>query len=108
MKQYHHIGLPNQKKRENETYLEGAKLYITDAGASDYGVEWLRFEPDSPMPELLKTTAHVAFMVDDLDAAMAGKQILLEPFVPLEGLRVGFIVEDGAPIELMQATTGKD
>lgn len=54
------------------------------------------------MPEILKTTAHVAFMVDDLQKAMEGKQILLEPFSPLEGLNVAFILEDGAPVEFMQ------
>jgi hypothetical protein len=40
--------------------------------------------------------------VENLKGAMAGKQILMEPFSPAPGLTVGFIVEEGAPIELMQ------
>ena len=51
---------------------------------------------------MLKTTAHVAFVVDDLDAALAGQDVLLEPFTPMEGVRVAFIMDDGAPVEFMQ------
>ena len=100
--QFNHVGIPTSEKRDGEIYLEGARLYVTAYDASPYKIEWLRFEAESPMPELLKTTAHVAFMVDDLDQAMAGKQVLLEPFVPMEGLKVGFIIDNGAPVELMQ------
>ena len=102
MRELHHIGIPTDKKEENESYLEGGKVYVTDAEKSPNKIEWLRFEADSPMPDLLKTTAHIAYKVDDIKAAMEGKEILVEPFNPMEGLTVGFIVEEGAPIELMQ------
>lgn len=102
MQEFSHIGIPTTFKREGEIYLEDAKLYVTDFNENPYNIEWLRFEEDSPMPEILKTTAHVAFMVDDLEKAMEGKQILLEPFSPMEGLRVSFILDDGAPVEFMQ------
>ena len=32
---------------------------------------------------------------------MAGKDVLLEPFEPMEGVTVAFVIEQGAPIELM-------
>lgn len=102
MKQFSHIGIPSTVVREGETYLEGAKLHVTDFAASENKIEWLRFEDGSPMPEQLQTVAHVAFMVDDLAEAMAGKDVLLEPFEPMEGLRVAFILDDGAPVEFMQ------
>ena len=102
MQTFNHIGIPTTFKREGETYLEDAKLYITAVADSEYNIEWLRFEEGSPMPEILKTTAHVAYMVDDIEKAMEGKQTLLEPFEPMEGLKVAFILEDGAPIEFMQ------
>jgi len=102
MKTFHHIGIPTTKERAGETYLEGANLFITDPEASENRIEWLRFEEGSPLPEVLKTTAHVAFRVDDLDAALEGQEILMEPFEPMEGVRVAFILEDGAPVELMQ------
>ena len=45
---------------------------------------------------------HLAFEVDDLDAALEGKEILTPPNSPSEGLRVAMILHNGAPVELMQ------
>ncbi len=100
--QYHHVGIPTQEKQQDEIYVEGGKVSITDAEKSEFGIEWLRFDADSPMPELVKKVPHVAFVVDDLDATLAGKEVIMEPFMATDVLRVAFIVADGAPIELMQ------
>lgn len=102
MKEFSHIGIPSTVKRDNETYLEGARLYVTDFADSENKIEWLRFEEDSPMPEQLQTIAHVAFKVENLDQALEGQEILIEPFEPMEGLKVAFILENGAPVEFMQ------
>ncbi len=102
MRRYHHIGIPTNSERPDETYLEQYKVYVSGYETSPYGVEWMRFEPDSPLPELVKTVPHVAFEVDDLEAELAGKEVLIEPNSPAEGMRVAFIVEDGAPIEFIQ------
>jgi len=105
MREYHHTGIPTSTKREGETYLEGAKLYVTDAEASPNKIEWLRFEAESEMPDLLKNSAHVAFKVDDIKKEMEGREVLLEPFNPMEGVTVAFVIEDGAPIELMHVAS---
>jgi hypothetical protein len=102
MKEFHHIGIPSDKTRAGEVYLEGAKLFVTPVDASPNKIEWLRFEADSPMPPELKTTAHVAYQVDNLEAALQGQKVLIEPFMAMEGVRVAFIIEDGAPVEFMQ------
>jgi hypothetical protein len=62
----------------------------------------MRFEPDSPLPELVQTVPHVAFRVDDLEAELKGKEVLIEPSSPSEGVRVAFIVHNGAPIEFIE------
>jgi hypothetical protein len=105
MRELHHIGIPTKTKQPEETYLEGAKLFITNADASPNKIEWLRFEPGSPLPEMLQTSTHIAYRVDDLPAEMKGRKILMEPFSPLPGVKVAFVVEEGLPIELM-ATEG--
>jgi len=69
---------------------------------SPFGIEWMRFEPDCPLPELVKTVPHVAFEVDDLDAALVGQEVLIPPNKPSEGVRVAFIVHDGAPVEFLE------
>jgi hypothetical protein len=50
----------------------------------------------------VKTVPHLAFAVDDLDAALVGKEILIPPNSPSLGVRVAFILDDGAPIELLE------
>ena len=102
MRTLHHIGIPTEKPQANESHLADAGVFITDAAASPNKIEWLRFEAGSPMPDMLKTIPHIAYEVDDLAAEMKGAEVLLEPFTPMEGVTVAFIIEEGAPIELMQ------
>jgi hypothetical protein len=102
MHKYHHIGIPTDIPRENESYLDKPRMYVSGYEESPYGVEWMRFEPDSPLPELVKTVPHVAFEVDDLEAAIQGKDVLIPPNSPSEGIRVAFIVDNGAPIEFIE------
>ncbi len=102
MREYHHIGIPTQTQQENETYLEDYKVYVSGYEESPFGVEWMRFEPDSPLPELVQTIPHVAFRVEDLEAELKGKEVLIEPNSPSDGVRVAFIVHNGAPIEFIE------
>jgi hypothetical protein len=99
---YHHLGVPTDTPRPNETYLEEFKLYVSGFDSSPYGVEWMRFEHDSPISELIKSVPHIAFEVDDLEAALVGKEVLTPPNSPSDGVRVAMIVHNGAPIELIQ------
>jgi hypothetical protein len=102
MRKYHHLGIPTEVPRVGETYLEEFKMFVSGYETSPYGIEWMRFEPDSPLPELVKSVPHIAFEVDDLEAEIAGKEILIEPNSPSEGITVAFIVDNGAPIEFLQ------
>lgn len=99
---YHHLGIPTTVPREGEVYLEKFKVYVVGYDTNPYGVEWMRFEPDSHLPELVKTIPHIAFEVDDLTAEIAGKEILIDPDSPSEGVTVAFIVHNGAPVEFLQ------
>jgi hypothetical protein len=99
---YHHLGIPTSEKKENEAYHERLKFYHSGYESSEFGIEWMRFEDDSPMPELVKRVPHVAFVVHDLEEALKGRQILVEPNSPSEGVRVAMIEENGAPVEFLQ------
>lgn len=101
-KEFHHIGIPTAIRQPDEIHLAEVKLFITDANKSEHRIEWLRFEPNSPMHELLQRTAHVAFTVDRLDEALAGKKVIIPPFVPMEGVRAAFIQEGDAPVEYLE------
>jgi len=103
---FHHFGVPTQQVSEGEIYIEGAKVHITDPEKHPYRVEFLRFEGGSPMPEIIQNQPHAAFMVDDLEAALAGKKVVCEPFDATETLRVAFIQDGDALIELMESKEG--
>jgi len=45
---------------------------------------------------------HIAFRVDDLEKEIAGKNILLDPYAPIDGYEVAIIEEDGAVIEFVK------
>lgn len=102
MREYHHLGIPTDIKLENEIYLKDFKVYVSGYNDSPYGIEWMRYEPDCPLPELVKIVPHVAFKVDNLDEELKGKDVLIEPNSPSAGVTVAFIVDNGAPVEFLQ------
>ncbi len=104
---YHHLGIPTTIPRRGETHLEHLKIHVSGFGTSPYGIEWIRFDPDCMVSDLVRTVPHIAFEVDDLDAAIAGQTLLGEVSSPSEGVRVAMIVHDGAPIELLQFSVRK-
>lgn len=99
---YHHIAIPTDRPLAEEDRVAELKLYASGFEESPYGVEWMKFDPDCPLPELVKTVPHVAFVVDDLEAALAGQEVLIPPNSPSPGVTVAFIVHNGAPVEFLQ------
>jgi hypothetical protein len=99
---YHHVGIPTQIRREGEKYIPQYKMYVSGFDSSPFGYEWMRFEPDCPLPEVIRTVPHVAFEVTDLDAALKGLEVIFPPGVPSEGVRAATILHNGAPVELIE------
>lgn len=99
---YHHIGIPTQSLRPNEIHISALKVYVSGFETSPYGIQWMRFEADAPYPEVVKTLPHVAFEVQDLATALSGKDVLIQPNHPSEGVTVAMILCDGAPVELLE------
>jgi hypothetical protein len=102
VRRYHHIGIPTRVQRPGETYLEKYRLFCTDHESNPFGIQWMRFEAQCSLPELVKTVPHVAFEVDDLQEALAGQEVLIPPNSPSEGVVVAFVLCDGAPVEFLQ------
>jgi len=72
---YHHLGIPTEKKMPNERYLPQFKFYVSGFSTSPFGIEWMRFEPDSPLDKLIQTIPHIAFEVKDLDYELANRDL---------------------------------
>lgn len=101
---YNHLGIPTRSRFEGEIDLPHLKMTVSDHENNPYGIQWQRYWENAPYPDLVKRVPHVAFEVDDLDAELIGKKVIIEPNSPSEGLIVAFIEVNGAPIELMQFT----
>ncbi|MCX6278420.1 MAG: hypothetical protein NT004_10020 [Bacteroidetes bacterium] len=99
---YHHLGIPTSKPIEGEVYLKDYKCFHYGFEKSEYGIEWMRYEPGCNLPEIVKTIPHVAFEVADINEAIKGKKVIIEPNSPSEGNIVAFIEENGVPIEFIQ------
>ncbi len=99
---FNHIGIPTKSRFEGEIDLPHLKITVSDHENNPYGLQWMRYHDDAPYPELVQTVAHVAFEVNDLDAALEGQKVLIEPNSPSHGLTVAFVEVNGAPVELME------
>jgi hypothetical protein len=99
---YHHIGIPTSIPHKDETYLERYKVFHRGYPTSEFGIEWMRYEEGCALPEIVKTIPHVAFEVDDIAGAIEGKNVIIAPNSPSDGVIVAFIEENGAPVEFLQ------
>jgi hypothetical protein len=101
---YHHLGIPTGKKMSGERYLPQFKLYVSGFSTSPFGIEWMRFEKDSPVNKLIQRVPHIAFEVEDLDYELANSdfKVITKSNYPSEGTKVAMIEHNGAPVELIE------
>jgi hypothetical protein len=100
--QFVHVGVPVKSPQAGETYVEPLKVHITNPDAHPLKFEYLRFEAESPIPEAVQTKVHVAYRVDDLDAALEGQKVIFPAFQAGPNMRIAFILKDGVPVEMME------
>lgn len=101
--EFSHVGMITDQRKPGEVFIEATRVWITDFVKHPFHIEWLRFEPDSPVTGPVRTQPHVAYRVDSIEAAARGLRVLLEPFHPMQGLRVGFYESsDGGVVEFME------
>jgi hypothetical protein len=106
---YHHLGIPTDKIMHNEKYLPKFKMFVSGFSTSTFGIEWMRYEKDSPIHPLIQTVPHIAFEVTDLDYKINNRdlKIITEPNPPSEGVRVAMIEHNRSPIELIEFANKK-
>jgi hypothetical protein len=106
---YHHLGIPTNKKLAGETYLPQFKFYVSGFSTSPFGIEWMRFEKESPVSKLIQTVPHIAFEVNDIDFELAQRNynVITMPNSHTTGIKVAMIAHNGAPIELIEFEKNK-
>lgn len=101
---FHHLGIPTTTPMPGEVYYPHLKIHVQGFSTSPFGIEWMRFDDDCLMHDLIKTVPHLCFEVDDLDKELRRHdfEIISPPGVPSAGVRAAMIVHDGAPVELIE------
>ena len=78
--EFDHIGVITDQKQEGEVFVEATRVWVTDYKKHPYRIEWLRYEPDSPVTGPVRTQPHISFRVSDIGLASRGLKVLLDPF----------------------------
>jgi catechol 2,3-dioxygenase-like lactoylglutathione lyase family enzyme len=99
---FEHIGLITTEPKPGESFVAATRVWRTNYLEHPYRVEWLRFEPDSPVTGPVREMPHVAYRVDDIRAAAVGLKELLAPFDVGPRIVAFYQTDDGAVIELVQ------
>ena len=102
MTEFLHVGVPTTIKQPNENYASDLKVYITNPEEHEFKFEYLRFEPDTPLPEIMQKNPHVAYKVDCLDDKIKDEKVIVEPFSVDENTKIAFIIKEGVIFELME------
>jgi hypothetical protein len=102
--QFDHVGIPTAQEKPGAVYVAATKVWVTDAHQHPFAVEWLRFEPDSPVTGPLREMPHVGFRVESvaqITELSKGMRVLLEPFDAGFAVAGFYQTADGASIELV-------
>lgn len=100
---YDHFGVPVKQKKHGMIYYPEYKVWCSEFENDPFRIEWIFFEEGSSMHPLIQTVSHVCFIVQDMEKAVHGKKILLQP-THAEGAQMAFIEVDGVPIEFWKPT----
>ena len=99
---FHHVGIPITDDLAADSYNSDLKMHATGYFESPYAIEWMKFDEDNDLPDIIKQQVHVAYVVDDLAQAIAGREVVLAPSSPTDGVTVAFVLEGRDLIEFLQ------
>ena len=102
---YDHTGMPSSEIKDGAQFIEPTRTWVTSPDAHPLKVQWLYFEPESPITGRIREEAHVAYRVDNLEEAIEGRELVGGPWEAEEQgrgfVRVAFVDVDGALVEYL-------
>ena len=107
-KVFDHIGIVSMEPHAGESWVEFSQVWVTNPRAHPQRIEYIRPKtpPDVPREQVglwkLWHWPHVAYRVEDLRAALEGKEVIFGPFDPGGFGEVAFVLKDGVVVEYMQ------
>ena len=105
--QFDHIGIPVDLPQATEFWVPQSECWVTNPRTHPQRIEYLRFKT---MPDLvagspqwkLWNMPHIAYRVDELEAALAGEELIYGPFEPGDFATVAFILKQDVVIEYLE------
>jgi hypothetical protein len=107
--EFDHIGIVTTEQKPGEVFVPATRVWVTDQESHPFHVEWLRFEPDSPVTGPLRQGPHIAYRVDNVEQiteAGRGLKVLLEPFDAGFAVAAFYQTKDGAVVEFIAYKEG--
>jgi hypothetical protein len=103
MYEFDHVGITTTIRQPNEDWVEQSRVWVTNPRQHPEKIEFLRYEPDSTVPEVIKANPHVAFRVASLEEHLRqpGVEIIIPPFVVGDFLEVVFVRKYNTIFEYM-------
>lgn len=110
MRAFDHIGIHTDVAQEGESWVEVSQIWVTNPRVHPQRIEYLRplrppqIDPADSGLWKLWNMPHIAYRVDDLQAAVGDDPVVLGPFESAEA-KVVFVERDGAIVEYLQYVT---
>ena len=99
---FHHVGIPTKNYLPEESHNSALKMHATGYFETPYAMEWMNFDENSTLPEIIKSQPHIGYVVENLAEAISGRNVILEPTSPSSGVTVAFILDGRDLIEFLQ------
>jgi hypothetical protein len=99
---FDHVGITTTLPQPDENWVEQSRVWVTNPRQHPEHIEFLRYEPDTTIPLMVRENPHIAYRVVAIEPLIEGQHILIPPFVVGDFLRVVFIQKHGVVFEYMQ------
>lgn len=98
---FDHVGITTAIKQPAENWVEQSRVWVTNPRDHPEHIEFLRYEPDSTVPEIIKANPHIAFRVEALEPHLKDVEIIIAPFIVGDFLEVVFVRKHNTIFEYM-------
>jgi hypothetical protein len=99
---FDHVGVTTTEPQPDENWVEQSRCWVTSPRNHPEHIEFLRYAPDTTVPEAVRASPHVAYRVDSIDPYIEGLEVLIPPFIVGDFVRVVFVRKHGMVFEYMQ------
>lgn len=105
-KTFHHFGVHVFEDVPGTEWIPVNDIFLNNPNNHPQKVEWILHKPGT-YEEGAVFEPHIAYIVNDLDAAIAGKEIVIAPFEMGGFCMAAFTREDGIQVEYIQLHPGR-